>query len=136
MPKAHNSKTCSTQCNASYKRKQRREARKIKYYKNVNFKLAQVLRSRLSGILKKGSPVRDLGCSIDEFRSYLESKWKPGMNWENHSKDGWHIDHIKRLADFDLTDKEQLLRACHYTNLQPMWAEIHRIKTKEENKET
>jgi hypothetical protein len=95
-----------------------------------------VLRSRLSGILKKGSPVRDLGCSIDEFRSYLESKWKPGMNWENHSKDGWHIDHIKRLADFDLTDKEQLLRACHYTNLQPMWAEIHRIKTKEENKET
>jgi hypothetical protein len=44
------------------------------------------------------------------------------MSWDNWTTDGWHIDHIKPLASFDLTDRQQLLLACHYTNLQPLWA--------------
>lgn len=77
----------------------------------------------IKGNSKNGSAVRDLGCSIEELKTYLESKWQPGMNWDNWSKDGWHIDHIRPLASFDLSDPEQLRQACHYTNLQPLWAE-------------
>jgi len=40
----------------------------------------------------------------------------------NYSYTGWHIDHKKALANFDLTDREQFLQAMHYTNLQPLWA--------------
>jgi hypothetical protein len=44
------------------------------------------------------------------------------MSWGNYGFRGWHIDHIIPLASFDLTDREQFLKACHHTNLQPMWA--------------
>jgi len=59
----------------------------------------------------------------------LESKFQPDMNWDNWASDGWHIDHIKPLASFDLTDREQLLIACHYTNLQPLWAKDNIAKS-------
>ena len=49
------------------------------------------------------------------------------MSWDNYGapqgQRGWHIDHIKPLAAFDLTDPEQCKQACHYTNLQPLWAD-------------
>jgi len=105
---------------------------KIKAYNNtrikidIQYKLSRRLRSRLykalQGNYKNGSAVRDLGCSIDELKMHLESKFQSGMSWDNWSFDGWHIDHIKPLASFDLSDRAQLLLACHYTNLQPLWA--------------
>lgn len=44
------------------------------------------------------------------------------MSWDNHGFSTWHVDHKVPLAAFDLTDTEQLTKACHYTNLQPLWA--------------
>lgn len=87
---------------------------------NPLYKLKFLLRGRLNKALKNnyktGSAVRDLGCSIEFLKQYLESKFQPGMTWDNI-----HIDHIRPLASFDLTDPEQLKQACHYTNLQPLW---------------
>lgn len=92
-----------------------------------NEKIKHRLRSRLwqslNGGYKSGSAVRDLGCSIEELKSHLESKFHEGMSWDNYGKDGWHIDHIKPLASYDLSDPEEFKRACHYSNLQPLWAE-------------
>lgn len=90
------------------------------------FRLQVQLRSRILRATKagskSGSAVRDLGCSIDFFRSYIESMFKPGMTWDNWTLDGWHLDHVQPLSSFDLTDREQFLKAVHYTNLQPLWA--------------
>lgn len=93
---------------------------------DLNYKLKCCLRSRIRLAVKRnskaGSTVKDLGCSINDFKLYLESKFKDGMTWENWSRNGWHIDHILPLASFDLTKREDFLKACHYTNLQPLWA--------------
>jgi hypothetical protein len=101
---------------------------------NINSKLAALLRSRMNscikGLYKSGSAVRDLGCSIEFLKTYLESQFQSGMTWENWSMNGWHIDHILPLSSFDLTDREQLLKACHYTNLQPLWAKDNLSKGK------
>jgi len=100
---------------------------------DIQFKLGILLRSRLrealKGNFKSGSAVKDLGCSINELKTYLESKFLSGMSWENHGIYGWHIDHIKPLSSFNLNDRKQMLEACHYTNLQPLWAKDNLSKS-------
>lgn len=110
-----------------YSRKYNRFQRK----NNLEIRIKDNLRSRLYQAVKNewksGSAVRDLGCSI----SFLKECFKPMftfvveenqmMSWDNYGK-LWHIDHIIPLSAFDLTDREQLKRACHYTNLRPLWA--------------
>ena len=99
---------------------------KLKRESNQQFKLKTDLRTRLRQAIKSnrksGSAVRDLGCSIEYLKAYLEGQFEPGMTWDNWAHDGWHIDHIRPLASFDLTDPEQFKQAVHYTNLQPLWA--------------
>ena len=97
-----------------------------KWKTDINYKISKNLRSRLRLLIKNnqkaGSAVNDLVCTIPELKQYIESKFQEGMTWNNWSKHGWHIDHIKPLSSFDLTDREQFLKANHYTNLQPLWA--------------
>jgi hypothetical protein len=74
----------------------------------------------LKGIRKAAKTETLLGCSYDFFRGYIEGKFSPDMGWHNMGE--WHIDHIRPLASFDLTDPEQQKMAFHYTNQQPLWA--------------
>lgn len=94
---------------------------------NVGYKLRRNLRQRiraaLGGNTKVGSAVRDLGCDVDQFRSYIASLFQPGMTWENYGPrvGQWNIDHIMPLSKFDLQDKQHFILACHYLNLRPLW---------------
>ena len=103
---------------------------KERYHKmknNPKYKIERILRKRfLSAIkreFKKTSAITLLGCSIEECKKYLESKFQEGMTWENHGVKGWHIDHIIPCAVFDLTKEEEQKKCFHYTNLQPLWWE-------------
>jgi hypothetical protein len=95
---------------------------KTRYNTDLNFKLTHIIRKTVNrGIFKKqSSSVKSLGCSVGELRSHLESMFKSGMSWDNHGR--WHIDHIRPLSSFDLNDPSQFNEACHYKNLQPLWA--------------
>ena len=101
---------------------------------NINAKLAHALRNRilkaLKNINKSKSTISLLGCSIEEFKKYIESKFKTGMNWKNHGRYGWHIDHIKPCASFNLSKPEEQCKCFHYTNIQPLWWEENLRKMK------
>lgn len=121
----NNNKEHIAKRNAEYKKERRQN--------DIQYKIACNLRSRVSAVvrgkIKSGSSVQDLGCSVKELKQHLESQFyshpETGetMTWDNYSLKGWHIDHVKPLASFDLSNREQFLKVCHYTNLQSLWAE-------------
>ena len=102
----------------------------IKNKDRPDVKLPKMIRKRirnaLKGKAKPGSAVKDLGCTIDELRKHFENLFESGMTWKNHGE--WEIDHVTPLSSFNLEDREQFLKACHWTNLQPLWAADNRKK--------
>ncbi|MGA2028887.1 MAG: hypothetical protein ABSG87_02295 [Verrucomicrobiota bacterium] len=83
------------------------------------------LRSRvnrvLTGKLKSAPTLTLLGCSLEQFKSHLESQFTRGMNWKNYGR-AWHIDHKEPCSSFDLSKPEDQRRCFHYSNLQPLGA--------------
>jgi hypothetical protein len=121
-------KFCSNKCGCSHWRSSNKEL--IKEYQNNKYKnditrrISTNIRSRLNKALKKSfkkySTIKNLGCSAEYLKTYLESKFKKDMSWGNYGQ--WHIDHIIPLSSFNLLEEQQFKIACHYTNLQPLWA--------------
>lgn len=70
---------------------------------------------------KLRSTAQLLGCTFDQLKSHLESKFDKRMTWDNYGYYGWHIDHIRPCESFDLSKCEQQEKCFHYTNLQPLW---------------
>lgn len=88
-------------------------------------KLRKHLRGRIAGACRRRSfsatalAKQVLGCTLDQLGAYLALRFKDGMSWENHGTH-WHIDHIRPVASFDLSDPEQLKACFHHSNLQPL----------------
>jgi hypothetical protein len=70
-------------------------------------------------ITKKNRTFDIVGCTPQEVKEHLEKQFVVGMSWEN--KNLWHIDHIIPLSS--AKTEEELYKLCHFTNLQPLWAE-------------
>ena len=84
---------------------------------------------------KKNNPsLKLLGLETwQELTKHLESKFydhpKTGekMTFDHHGIHGWHIDHIIPLDS--AKTEEDIIKLCHYTNLQPLWAEENLSKS-------
>jgi len=91
------------------------------------YKLHNVLRSGfgdwIKGNRKTCRTEQYVGCTYQELLDHLESQFEEGMTWENQGE--WHIDHFKAQSRFDPTIEEEAYMCWHYTNLQPMWAEMN-----------
>jgi hypothetical protein len=81
-----------------------------------------------------------LGCSFEQFKQYIESKWESWMNWDNYGnpKDGviepnktWDLDHIIPIATAKTED--DVIRLNHYTNLQPLCSYDNRFIKRSES---
>jgi hypothetical protein len=79
------------------------------------------------GYVKKQKTMHYFGCTTEELKAHLQSKFQPGMTWENHGP-VWEVDHIVPCDSFDLTDDYQVRLCNHYTNLQPLFKHLNRRK--------
>jgi len=96
------------------------------------FKMDQYFRSQFRTALDddkaehtKEIVERTLGYTIKEFVVHIENQFEEGMNWNNHSLTGWHIDHKMpvSLLPYDSTDHPNFKKCWALENLQPLWAQ-------------
>lgn len=68
-----------------------------------------------------------LGCTLNEYKAFIEKQFEQGMKWENWGQ--WSIDHIKPISSFDLCDPLQRLKAFHHSNTRPVWSNVNLKKS-------
>jgi hypothetical protein len=113
---------------ANRRRKRATAAMKKRLATDPYFRFTQGIRSRVCSGIRRAGAVKSfrtsklIGCSFSELREHLEEMFQPGMTWENHGRRGWHVDHIRPVASFDLRDPAQQRLCFHFSNLQPLWA--------------
>jgi hypothetical protein len=116
---------------------QREKERRIEWFRNnkdyfnqyqkrrkkedLLFRIMSNMRSSIHRYLryKSKTTFQIIGCTPEFLKEYLEKQFRDGMSWENRNE--WHIDHIIPLSS--AASEEELYKLCHYTNLQPLWAE-------------
>lgn len=112
------------------------EKRKKKREENPLYRMTCITRSLIHNAFnrkgyKKTSKTHEiLGCSFEEFKTYIESKFETWMNWDNRGlyngtpDYGWDIDHI--IPQSSAITIEDVIQLNHYTNLQPLCSYINR----------
>jgi len=112
--------------NADYVRAYWRRYKKKRFAEDPSFKVKEYMRRRVRLALENVGAVKDattmgmVGCDAATLVIHLESQFKEGMSWDNYGE--WHVDHIRELCDFDLTNPKEQAAAFHYSNLRPLWA--------------
>jgi hypothetical protein len=101
-----------------------------------NFKLKRKIKTIIKDAFR-GKPYRRnqkiidiLGCSTENFKLYLESKFEYWMSWENHGlyngelNFGWDIDHIIQIST--AKTEEDVIKLSHFSNFQPLCSKTNR----------
>jgi hypothetical protein len=109
-----------------------KEKRKNDYLFRLKENLKSSIRKSITErkFRKNTSSVNILGCSFNELRNYIESKFESWMTWENYGlyngelNYGWDIDHIIPLSS--AKTEEGIVKLNHYTNLQPLCSKVNR----------
>jgi len=120
-------------------RRYQKEYRKERRKSDVNFRLAEIIRSNVRRIfkginIKKNIKVNDtIDYSVTELKTHIEQLFTIEMNWENYGT-VWELDHkipIKWFIDNKsmYTNTTELCRAANtISNLQPLLYTINRSK--------
>lgn len=109
------------------------------WYKNYRKNNIKLLQHSLSNLIKahlKSNKTQStsktlkeiLGYEISDLKKHLESLFEPWMSWENHGitalhpKQTWHIDHIRPINTFNITNEfsEDFKKCWALENLRPL----------------
>ena len=94
------------------------------------YKSKKAIRALIGNSIKRAGGVKInktseiLGCSVMEFKFYIENKFESWMDWNNYGiyngkyNITWQLDHIIPLDK--AKTEEEIIKLNHYTNFQPL----------------
>ena len=104
--------------------KKHKQIPEIKFKENIRHRIYMFMKTK--NMCKNNKTFIIVGLPPNELRIFIEKKFTDGMTWENYGT--WHVDHIIPL-DSAKTETE-MYSLCHYSNLQPLWANENLSKGK------
>jgi hypothetical protein len=128
---------CQTRINA-YRRENEEyklrynEYRKKRRLQDTQFAIMDRLRARIRKMLKAkdgtkyDTTVKLLGCSMEDFKKHLISKFYSDMSWESKN---FVLDHIIPCSWFDLSNHIHQKICFNYKNIQPLTEEDNSKKS-------
>ena len=118
--------------NLERNRKNKREWNANKRRNDLAFKIKLNLSLRiyhaLSGGRKSAKTIELIGCEISDLKRHIEEQFLIDMDWNNWGTNGWHIDHVRPCALFDLKEEGQQKVCFNWRNLRPMWGKENQSK--------
>jgi len=111
---------------SEYRKKYTREHPEVFKAITPEERIAVRCRARTRAALKATSYLkRHTKCMLGithwtQARQHIEALFQPGMTWNNMHL--WHIDHIRPVSSFNLSDPVQVSECFNIKNLQPLWA--------------
>jgi hypothetical protein len=97
---------------------------------NLNFRISEILRSKVHKMIKskRTSYQNIIGCDIETLKKWIEFRFDENMNWNNLGT-YWQIDHILPINSFNFVNENEQNICFHWTNLQPLKSDINRMKS-------
>ncbi len=113
-----------TEYNSKYCKQRRDSNEMLRLIGTVRSAVGAGFRKGCNGRYKKAMPTEQiLGCTIPQFIKHIESKFTPGMTFDNYGqfKGKWQLDHIIPVSS--AKTEEDVIKLNHYSNFQPLWWE-------------
>ena len=116
-----------------YSRKRKQLDPILKLISNIRTSIYNSIKR--NGFSKNKNTKEIIGCSFEDFKYHLESKFEIWMNWNNYGKfngefnHGWDIDHIIPIST--AKTEEDIIKLNHFLNLQPLCSKMNRVIKKD-----
>jgi hypothetical protein len=103
------------------------------YNNDINNRIRNRVNCRIREVIKNKLPDYKiyLGCDINEYIIYIESKFNNDMNWNNYGR-LWNIDHTRPLNPKVKISQEEVIKRLHYSNTRPLYCIENMIKRNKE----
>ena len=79
--------------------------------KNTRSRIISALKSKSKSLRTK----EILGIDLDLYKKWIRFQMTPEMDFSNI-----HIDHVKPISSFDISNEDELLEAFNWKNTQPL----------------
>ena len=100
----------------------RAEYTKKRKQEEPTYRLITNRRSRRSTALRDNrnqTTLQDLGCTVAEWKVYLEKRFDDSMTWDNYGS-YWHLDEVIPITAWDLSNPAEQKACFHHFNSQPL----------------